>query len=110
MASFEIELNNTLANQEQDVIIEGNSNNIHILLQTDEAGALLMTVSVNNEQLGQAFICFPYQPVIPYAYMQQILGGNFIFETSNSNYPFYADFGKTCKLYFVTLDELTNAQ
>lgn len=110
MASYEIELNNTFANQEKDVIIAGNPNNIHILLQTDDAGALLMTVTVNNTQLGQAFMCFPNQPVIPYKYMQEVLGGNFIFETQGSNYPNYADFGKTCKLYFVTLDEIKNAE
>ncbi len=110
MASYEIELNNTYANQEKDVIIPGNQNNIHILLQTDEAGALFLTVSVNNEQLGQAFMCFPNQPVIPYKYMQKILNGNFIFETSRSNYPVYSDFGNSCKLYFISLDEIENAE
>lgn len=106
--AFEIELNNTLANQEKDVIIDEIPNNIHILLQTDETDALFMTVTVNNEQLGQAFLCFPSQPVIPYPYMQNILGGNFVFETSDNNYPYFEDFGKTCKLYFFTNDEIIN--
>lgn len=106
MTIYQINLNNAYANQEKDVIIEGLEKDIHILLQTNENGSLFLTVSVNNEQLGCAFMCFPNQPVIQYDYMQNILGGDFIFETSGNDYPSYEDFGKTCRLYFLTLDEL----
>jgi len=70
---------------------------------------LMMSVFVNSQQIGIPFICYPNQPVIPYSYMVDILGGNFIFETSEFVYPNYENFGKTCKLYFATKDELENA-
>lgn len=109
MATYEIELNNTYANQEFDIIIDGLGRNIHILLQTFQ-GISLLSVYVNNKQVGIPFICFPNQPIIPFPYMVEIVGGNFIFETQNDNYPNYENFGKTCKLYFLTMDELNNAQ
>ena len=103
---YEIELNNTYANQEFDVNIDGLTVNIHVLLQTTDNNALLMSVFVNNEQLGNPFMCFPNQSVVPYEYMVNVLGGNFVFETVNDCYPNFENFGDTCKLYFVTLDEI----
>lgn len=108
MTIYAIELNNTYANQEFDVTIEEIENSIHVLLQSVD-DVLLMSVYVNNEQIGEAFMCYPNQPVIPYPYMVSILGGNFIFETEDDNYPNYENFGTTCNLYFVTKDELNNA-
>ncbi len=105
---YEIELNNTYANQEFDVIIPDLSINIHCLLQTTDNNALLMSVFVNNEQLGIPFMCFPNQRIIPYNYLQEKLGGNFVFETISNNYPNFENFGDTCKLYFETLDEINN--
>lgn len=107
---YEIELNNTVANQEFDVNIEDLTINIHCLLQTTDNNALFMSVFVNNEQIGNAFMCFPNQFIIPFKYMENILGGNFVFETIANIYPNFENFGDTCKLYFVTLDELENAQ
>jgi len=101
---YNIELNNTYANQEFDV--EVNDNNIHVLLQTDEIGTLLMTVSLNNEQIGQPYICFPLQYVMPYKWQEDKLGGNFYFETVNDQYPSYEDFGYTCFLFFATKEDL----
>lgn len=106
---YEIELNNTYANQEFDVNIDGLTVNLHVLLQTSDNNALLMSVFVNNEQIGIPFMCFANQPVIPYEYMQNIIGGNFVFETVGNNYPNFENFGDKCKLYFVTLDEINNA-
>jgi len=108
MTTYAIDLNNEYANQEFDVTIEEIENSIHVLLQTLD-GPLTMSVFVNNKQLGEPFICYPNQPVIPYPYIEDILGGNFIFETEDDNYPNYENFGKTCNLFFVTKDELTNA-
>ena len=109
MTIYEIELNNTYSNQEFDVNINESNINIHVLLQTTEAESLMMSVFVDDEQVGQAFKCYPNQYIIPYKYMAEKLGGNFVFETVGGNYPYYEDFGESCNLYFVTLEE-TNAE
>lgn len=107
MTTYAIELEKTNANQEFDIVIDEIENSIHVLLQTVNE-VLLMSLFINNEQIGEPFVCFPNQVVVPYPYMQELLGGNFIFETQNDNYPNYENFGSTCNLYFVTLDELNN--
>jgi hypothetical protein len=109
MSTYAIELNNTYANQEFDLVLEDIQDNIHVLLQTTNK-VLLMSVYINNEQIGIPFLCCPNQPVIPYPWMVNRLGGNFIFETENENYPNYENFGKTCNLYFLTKDEFNNAE
>ena len=109
MSIYEIELDNSEANQEFDVLIDDIQNTIHLLLQTVN-DIIMMSIFVNNEQLGNPFMCFANQPIVPYPYIVDILGGNFIFKTQNNNYPNFENFGKTCLLYFVTKDELTNAE
>lgn len=108
--SYEIELNNQYANQEFDVSIDGINNNIHCLLQTNDNNILLMSVFVNNEQIGMPFICYSNQLVIPFDYQMKKIGGNFLFETVTNNYPNYENFGNSCKLYFLTLEEIENAK
>lgn len=105
MSTYQIELNNTFANQEFSISFDEIENSIHILLQTIN-DCTYMSVFVNNEQLGQPFICLPNQLVIPYTYIQEIVGGNFVFRTEDDNYPNFENFGKTCNLYFITNDEL----
>lgn len=95
------------ANQEFDLNIDEIENPITVLLQTTVQGALLMTISVNDEIIGQPFICLPNRPVIPYPYLTGILGGNFIFETEADNYPQFEDFNNTCNLYFITNNTIT---
>ena len=105
MSTYLIELNNTFANQEFSISFDEIENSIHVLLQTIN-NAVFTSVFVNNEQIGEAFICHPNRLIVPYPYMQKILGGNFVFRTENDNYPNYENFGKTCNLYFITADEL----
>lgn len=107
MTTYEIELNNEYANQEFDGIFEEIQTPIHILLQTIN-NITFMSIFVNNEQIGEAFACFPNRFVIPYRYMINLAGGNFIFETQDDNYPNYENFNITCILNFVTKDELIN--
>lgn len=109
MSTYEIELNKNNANQEFDIIVDELENSLHILLQTVN-NILLMSVFVNSEQVGEPFLCFPDQPVVPYPYMQKLIGGNFIFETQDDDYPNYENFEDTCKLYFLTQDEFTDAE
>ena len=106
MTVYSVELNNNYPNQEFDLNIDNIENPLSVLLQTTVQGALLMTVAVNDEIIGQPFICLANQTVIPFPYLTEKIGGNFIFETSDNNYPNYANFNDTCKLYFVTLDEI----
>ncbi len=105
MTIYQIDLNSSYANQEFDVMLDSIENTIHVLLQTVN-NALFMSISVNSEQIGIPFLCCSNQYVVPYQYMIDILGGNFVFETENDNYPNYENFGTTCNLYFVTADEL----
>lgn len=108
MTTYKIDLNNNYPNQEFDINIDEIENTLHVLIQTTVQGMLLMTVSVNDEIVGQAFNCMPNIPVIPYPYLIEQIGGNFIFETQADNYPNYEDFNNTCNLYFLTADELNN--
>ncbi len=111
--SYSISLNSSYANQEFDVQIDGLDKEIHVKLHT-AFDVTYMSVTVDNEPLGETgddtvgfpFLCFPNQKVIPYAYMQEKLGGNFVFVTEDDNFPNYENFGTTCNLYFVTLDEM----
>ena len=105
MSIYEIPLDSNNPNVEFDVIIENIQDNIRVLLQTVN-NVLLMSVFVNSEQLGEPFICHPNQEVIPYQYMVDKLGGNFIFKTEDDNYPHYENFGSSCNLFFVTADEI----
>ena len=105
-----IPLDNNYANQEFDVDIENIENNIHCLLQTTDNNALLMSVFVNDEQIGIPYLCCPNSIVVPYDYQIKKIGGNFIFETTDNEYPNFENFGKSCFLYFVTLEEIENAK
>lgn len=102
---YQIDLNPSYANQEFDVQIDGVEKDIHIKLRT-AYDVTLMSVTVDGELLGIPFICFPNRPVLPYPYMVEKLGGNFIFATENDDYPNYRNFGTSCLLYFVMQDYL----
>lgn len=102
---YEIALEPKYANQEFDVQIDGVDKDIHIALRTVK-DIILMSVTVDKELLGIPFICFPGQPVLPYPYMVEKLGGNFMFVTENGVYPNYENFGTSCNLYFITSDDL----
>lgn len=111
MTTYKIDLNNNYPNQEFDLNISEIETTLNVQLQTTVQGALLMTVSINDNIIGQPFICLPNQAVIPYDYLVEQIGGNFIFETEDNNYPSYENFNDTCILYFVTNDtiaELSN--
>jgi hypothetical protein len=102
---YEIALDSKYANQEFDVHIDGVDKDIHIALRTVQ-DIILMSVTVDGALLGIPFICFANLPVIPYPYMVEKLGGNFMFVTENDFYPNYENFGTSCRLYFITSDDL----
>ena len=106
MTIYQINLNNNYPNQEFDLNIDEVEETINVLLQTTVQGVLLMTVSINDNIIGQPFICLPNTPIIPYQYLIDKVGGNFVFETENNNYPNYENFNDTCIFYFITSDTI----
>lgn len=104
---YELELNNTLPNQTFTTKI----NNIEMELEirtggSDDNPITYAALLVNNEYLCKSVPVFANQKVLPYNYMQSFLGGNFFFTTENGDYPYYKNFNNSCKLIFLTLDEL----
>lgn len=106
MTTYQINLNNNYPNQEFDLNIDEIEDTLNVLLQTTVQGVLLMTISINDSVVGQPFICLPNTPVIPYQYLIDKVGGNFVFETEYNNYPSYENFNNTCILYFITNDTI----
>lgn len=104
---YNIPLNNTFANQEFDILFPDiNIDNLHILLQTTDNGALFLSVFQQGKQLGQPFICCPNQLIIPFPSIQNKIGGNFVFETTQNQYPIFENFGVSCFLNFYLNEEL----
>ncbi len=107
---YDIELSNEYANQEFSLQIDEIPNIINVLLQTTPAGALLMTLSINSNILGSAFICAPNRLLVEQNYIIEQLGGNFIFQCENDIYPNYNDFGTKCNLKFLLSSEIAEIQ
>lgn len=107
---YDIELTNQYANQEFSLQIDEVENIINILLQTTPAGVTLMTLSINNNILGEAFICTPNKLLVEQDYIINQLGGNFIFQCENNIYPNYSYFGTKCNLKFLTVEEIAEIQ
>lgn len=78
-----------------------------ISLRTLANGATLADIQVNNEPLISGLLCRANELLIPYPYKAR--NGNFIFTSAGEEYPHYTRFGDTCKLYYLTPQELTNA-
>lgn len=78
-----------------------------IALRTLGNGATLADIQMNNEALISGLLCRANEVLIPYPYKAR--NGNFIFTAAGVEYPYYKNFGDTCKLYFLTPQELTNA-
>ena len=67
---------------------------------------MFFSLLINDEYICPNVPVFSNQGVLPYPYMVSEVGGNFYFITENDDYPNYENFGTTCKLYFLTEDEL----
>ena len=109
MTQFEFELNNTLPNQSFTTTI--NNVDMDITLKTggtEENPITYFALSVGNQYICPNVPAFPNQKLLPYPYMQSEVGGNFFFITDNEEYPHYTNYNTTCKLYFITEDELNN--
>lgn len=108
MTQYEIELNN-LPNQRFTTTI----NNIDMEITLKLAGqnhnpVMLFSLSSGGAVVCPFVPCFANQGLLPYPYMIEQVGGNFIFITNDDEYPNYTEFGNTQSLCFVTIDELIN--
>lgn len=92
-------------NQEFSVTFEEITYNIRIRALDK---IMLMDISVDDTPIITGGVCYANQWVIPYSYL--ISKGNFFWSTLDENYPFYADFDKTCFLYYITAEELKEAE
>lgn len=104
---YEFELNNNLPNQTFTTSI--NNKDIEVVIKTagsDDNLITLFALIVNNNYLCPFVPVFANQNVLPYKYMASEIGGNFFFITENDEYPNYKNFNNSCKLIFLTLDEL----
>lgn len=103
MTTYNIELQVT-PNQEFSTTI----NNIDMTIRIRYADIMLFSLQINGEYVCPDVPCFARQGILPYPYMIQEAGGQFIFSTENDEYPTYENFGGSCNLYFTDLEELTN--
>lgn len=91
----------------QEFTITLNATPYVIKLRTLETGSTLADIQVNNEPLISGLLCRANELLIPYPYKAR--NGNFVFIAAGEEYPHYTRFGDTCKLYFLTPQELNNA-
>lgn len=104
---YELELNNTLPNQTFTTTI--NNVDMEVIIKT--GGTINNPITFFAVLVNNAYICpcvpvFANQRVLPYDYMVSLIGGNFFFATEDEQYPHYENFNNSCKLYFITMDEL----
>ena len=78
-----------------------------ISLRTLANGATLADIEIDNETLVSGLLCRGNELLLPYPY--QARGGNFLFTTSEGRYPSYTDFNGSCRFYFISAEELANA-
>lgn len=78
-----------------------------ISLRTLTNGATLADIEIDNETLVSGLLCRGNELLLPYPY--QARGGNFLFTTSEGRYPSYTDFNGSCRFYFISAEELANA-
>lgn len=78
-----------------------------ISLRTLENGATLADITKDNEPLISGQLCRGNELLLPYPYKAR--GGNFLFTAADGRYPSYTDFGGSCRFYFISAEELANA-
>lgn len=91
----------------QEFTITLNATPYVIKLRTLATGATTADIQANNEPLISGLLCRANELLIPYPYKAR--NGNFVFTDAGEEYPHYTRFGDTCKLYFLTPQELNNA-
>lgn len=97
-----IEIDNTLPNQKFSVNTD--SGNIEIELRTID-NITLMSVSRNGEQIISSIKVVPNTLLMNYEYLQEQYG-DFIFTTTDNEYPYFKTFNNASKLYWLNYEEI----
>lgn len=66
-------------------------------------GITYADIDRDDVNIISGFKCCPFQLIMPYPSMDS---GNFLFETSDGEYPQYESFGDTQFLYYLTQEEV----
>lgn len=97
-----IEIDNTLPNQKFSVNTD--SGNIEVELRT--IGKLtLMSVSKNGENIINSIKVAPNVLLMNYKHLQEQYG-DFIFTTTDNEYPYFENFNNANKLYWLNYEEI----
>lgn len=97
-----IELDNTLPNQKFN--FKTDTDTIEITLQTID-GITLMSIGSNGQPVISSIKVAPNVLLMSYDFLQQKYG-DFIFTTTDNEYPNYERFNKANKLYWLNYEEV----
>lgn len=89
-----------IPNQKLTTTLEGKTYGLHF----KQAGTMIVDVTVDEETVISGLKCYPNIALIPYNYL--VVDGNFFFVTENEELPSHENFGTTCKLYYLTNEEI----
>lgn len=97
-----IEIDNTLPNQKFS--INTDSGSIDVELRTIE-NMTLMSVSKSGEKIVSSIKVAPNVLIMGYKYLQEQYG-DFIFSTTDNEYPYFKNFNNANKLYWLNYEEI----
>lgn len=98
----EIQLNNNLPNQKFNMPI--NNGTLEIELRTVD-NITLMSVKYNGNNIVNSIKVAPNVLLLGYKYLQEQYG-DFIFTTTDNQYPYYENFNNANKLYYLDSEEV----
>lgn len=99
---YQIELNNKNPNQKFNV--STTKGVLEIELRTVD-NITLMTISSGGNNIASSIRVAPNCLLIGYRHLQEQYG-DFVFSTTDNEYPYYENFGQGNKLYWLTPDEV----
>lgn len=97
-----IEIDNTLPNQKFSVNTDSGS--IEVELRTI-SNMTLMSVSKNGENIVSSIKVAPNVLLMNYEHLQEQYG-DFIFTTTDNEYPYFKNFNNANKLYWLNYEEI----
>ena len=98
----EIQLNNNLPNQKFNMPI--NNGTLEIELRTVD-NITLMSVKYNGNNVVSSIKVAPNVLLLGYKHLQEQYG-DFIFTTTDNQYPYYENFNNANKLYYLDSEEV----
>ena len=98
----EIQLNNNLPNQKFNMPI--NNGTLEIELRTVD-NITLMSMKYNGNNVVSSIKVAPKVLLLGYKHLQEQYG-DFIFTTTDNQYPYYANFNNANKLYYLDSEEV----